>query len=87
MPTIVTVVINNCDNCINSSKKIVDNFKTFRQQISQVVASLLCHTWIKCLRMDHNRVDSLSFFRTASTDFLGLISIRCLLSSDSRMQS
>lgn len=39
-PTIVTVVINNCNNCINSSKKIVDNSKTVTRQKAQFVASL-----------------------------------------------
>ena len=39
-PTIVTVVINNCNNCINSSKKIADNSKTVTRQKAQFVASL-----------------------------------------------
>lgn len=39
-PTIVTVVINNCNNCINSSKKIVDNSKTVKRQKAQFVALL-----------------------------------------------
>ena len=39
-PTIVTVVINNCNNCINSSKKLLITRKTVTRQKAQFVASL-----------------------------------------------
>ena len=66
-PTIVTVVINNCNNCINSSKKIVDNSKTVTRQKAQFVASLFP---IHRKKVFSNKVKGSHYFPVQDADLL-----------------